>query len=152
MTKRFILNHAPFVMASLRPRIAEVQVDDLCDFIWQPEAAELGGIGVQNANVGKFSPPHAIRGEAPKFSRPFDPKKVRIGLPHSLLNQKCSLARADFNLEWIRRRRKKNSRIKWAGIVCGQVRLIDADMSDIKNFSASGVHENNFQSREPRSR
>jgi hypothetical protein len=51
VSKCFVLNNAAFIVTCLRPRIAEVQVNDCGDFVGQPITTEFGGISMQNADI-----------------------------------------------------------------------------------------------------
>ncbi|MEI6878721.1 MAG: hypothetical protein WCL33_06780 [Planctomycetota bacterium] len=99
VSKSFVLNNAAFIVTRLRPRIAEVQVNDGGDFVGQPITTEFGGISVKNADIGEFSSAHTIRRISPEFRSPFDAEEIRIGLTHCLLDEKCSFSSSDFQLE-----------------------------------------------------
>jgi len=92
LTQCFILDHSALVMASLWPRIAEIQVNHLGDRVAKSKATELGGISMHNANIFQTAPSHAICCVTPELGRPFNAEKIRIGLLDRLLDEKSSFA------------------------------------------------------------
>jgi len=140
VSERVILDHAPLVVASLRPWVTEVDVNHLCDAVGETVAEEFACIGQQDANMLELVASQAICRGTPEVGGPLDAEEVPIRLDRRLLAEECSLSRTDLDFQRMRWRREESTRIPSARIVRGDVRIAESKVADVEAPSACGVH------------
>lgn len=94
-----VLNHAAFVVSLLGPGVGEVKMDDAGDGGGRAEAEEVGGVGVEHADVGEVVAADAVCGVAEELAGVFDAEEVGVGLEDGLLGEEGAFAGADLEFE-----------------------------------------------------
>ena len=116
-----VLHDAFLVVPLLGPGVGEVEVDHAADAIGHAPAEQLRRVGVQHADVGELPTPDAVGCVLVKLPRPLDAEDVGLRIGRALLDQERALARADLDLEGLRRVGEPLSRIDLPG---GNVREV----------------------------
>ena len=73
---------APFVVASFRPGVGEIDVEAVYGVVRDRTGQEGGGIGADNPDVCEVPSADAVNGVAVVFAGPFDAEEIgpRLGL------------------------------------------------------------------------
>ncbi len=134
--ERCVLDDPPLVMAGLRPRVAEVEMDHATDPHGKTMGDDLSRVVVEDADVREGPASKSIGRVSEELSSPLYAEEVRVGLQLGLLDQERPLARADLELERSTRIVEKHSGIPRPMLDGWQVGTVDTVPSKVEGFPA----------------